>query len=98
MNLKIERLDMISFAKILGLIQGVIGLLTGTFFTVMYLIDPLFLETNVGGVAPVFGAWSIIVLPILNALLGAFSGVMICFVYNLIVRWTGFKIELKVQG
>jgi|GEM_PF-4445691 len=97
MHYKISGLDMMSFIKVFGALQAAAGLLTGFFFTVLSIIDPYFLETNVGGIAAAFGVWSVIFLPILNGVLGALSGALICILYNLLVEKTGLMLTVKLS-
>ncbi|MDK2907911.1 MAG: hypothetical protein PWQ87_369 [Candidatus Woesearchaeota archaeon] len=90
---KLNKIGVLSVAKvnavigaILGLIWGIFAAITGTSFAVL---------GGLGFMAGL-GLWSIIVFPIIYALIGFIGGVIGAFLYNLVAGWIGgIEIELK---
>ena len=98
MIIKVNKINVGSMSKIFGILQCIIGFVTGIFFTLMTLFDPGFVESNVGGAASIFGVWSVIVLPVLNGILGFISGAMIAWVYNICVKAFGVSFEMDIEN
>ncbi|MBF0330355.1 MAG: hypothetical protein HQL17_00320 [Candidatus Omnitrophica bacterium] len=94
---QVKRIDVWSLSRLLGVVQGAFGFVTGVFFTLTYLIDPEFLQSSVGGIGSFFGVWSFIVLPVINAALGLLTGAMLAWVYNAYVRFLGAGIQVDVD-
>lgn len=97
MQMTIKKLDVFSVCRVFGVIQAGVGLITGLFFSLAFLMDPEFLKASVGGVGSLFGVWSFAVLPFLNAILGVLSGALIAWIYNTAVRLCGIGILLEVE-
>lgn len=97
MDIRIKRVDVWSLSRILGIVQAGVGLVTGIFFTLSYIIDPEFLRASFGGIGMFFGVWSFIVLPVLNAALGFLSGALVAWGYNFYVRTFGSGISLEIE-
>jgi len=97
MNIRIQKVNVWSVSRIFGIIQAGIGLITGIFFSLAFLIDPEFLHESVGGAGTFFGVWSFLALPVLNAALGFGSGALIAWGYNFYVRSCGQGIALEME-
>ena len=97
MDLRVKKFNVWSLSRMLGVLQGGVGFITGVFFTISYMIDPEFLRATVGSIGTFFGFWSFIVLPVLNAALGFLTGVLIASVYNFYVNCGGPGILFTVQ-
>lgn len=90
---KLNKIGVLSVAKInavigaiLGLIWGILAAIIGTTFAVL---------GGLGALAGL-GLWSIIVFPIVYALIGFVGGAIGAFLYNLVAGWVGgIEVELK---
>ena len=92
---KIERIGVLSFGKINGVIGAVFGLIVGIFFSLIFSFIPM---TPEGADFPslMFGTLSIVFLPIMYGLIGFLFGILFAFIYNIVVKWTGgLEIEIK---
>lgn len=93
---QIKEISILSMSKLLAAVQGVFGLVAGLFLTLAYLIDPAFLQTSAGGVGALFGVWSVVMMPLINAVLGFMTGALLAGVYNLYVRLSGTGVSVTV--
>lgn len=98
MLVKIKSIKVDSLCKVFGVLQGIVGLVTGILFTLIYIVDPAFLQSGNGTMASVFGLWSFIVLPVLNGVLGFLTGAVISLVYNKCVQHLNVGIEFDLEG
>jgi len=93
--LEIKKIDVLSLAKIIGLIYAFFGLLIGMIFSLMSLLG---LEPDPSGPASSFGVAAIIMFPLVYALAGFLSGILTALFYNLSTKWVGgLKMEMKQQ-
>lgn len=90
----IQSVGVLSAAKILGLIEGALGLIFMPFFILFAVLG-----MAAGGKASVFGGVAGIVIavfvPILYAALGFITGAIGALLYNLFAKWVG-GIEVEV--
>jgi hypothetical protein len=104
MMIRIKRIGVLSFAKIVGLLYAVLGLIFGMLFTLFSLIGALTsaFATRSGGVSFVgmyetlFGIGSIILFPIMYGVMGFITGLIMAAMYNFIARWIG-GIEVETE-
>lgn len=89
MKVKVTRVSPKSFVLVFSAINAVAGFLLGAFVTVISLIAPD--EQSQG-----MGVWSILVFPILNALVGAATGFFLTAMYNLLAPLLG-SIEVEAE-
>lgn len=75
MNLKLKKISIMPFTLIVTVIHVVAGFLLGFMVTVVSLLAP-----NEG--MPGFGGLSIIIFPVLNALLGCMTSLFVGTLYN----------------
>jgi hypothetical protein len=89
---KIKRFEPLSVMKIAAICYGIVGLLEGAIFSVVFSIIPL--AGHDGQRLPrffgvLFGGFSIIFFPILFAVMGAVGGGLMAAVYNVAARYVG---------
>ena len=90
MQLKLKKISMKPFIIIFSAINIIAGLILGAIVTVVSLVTPD--EQSTGG----FGAWAILIFPILNGLLGLTTGVFFTGVYNFFAqRLGGIEVEFE---
>ncbi len=89
---EIKRVDIMSYAKIYGVIFAIFGLIAGLFIGALgSMFSSISGSSGFGG----FGFLSIIIFPILYGGLGFVFGLIGGAIYNLIAGWVGgIKIEL----
>jgi len=87
---KLNRINVLSLAKIVSAIQAVIGLVLG-------IVVSIGSTTNQqdDGIWSL-GAWSLLVFPIVNAILGFLTGSLLALGYNLFAQWFG-GIEFEIE-
>ncbi|MEM5812118.1 MAG: hypothetical protein QW286_00190 [Candidatus Aenigmatarchaeota archaeon] len=88
---ELKSIDPLSLGKIVAIVNAVMGFLVGLFVTVfspfMYMWGPL------GAAA--LGLLAIIVFPILFAIIGFITGIIVAFVYNVVAkRFGGVMLDL----
>ncbi len=77
----IKRIGVFSFAKLQALTLAVVGLIFGLVYA--------FLGSQVGGLLPQLGYLTIVVLPILYAIVGFIGGMIIALLVNLFLGLVG---------
>ena len=98
---KVEKLGVLSFAKVYAFLMGLLGLVIGLMISFVTLIIGSVSNFNgtsgLGmGLLTGFGLLSIIILPILYAAFGFVTGALSALLYNFVARFTGgFEVELK---
>lgn len=80
MKLTISKLNIISVARILGILYVILGFIYGILFTLMSLVEPTF---------AMFGWISIILFPILFGIMGFVMGIILSWLYNVVASWVG---------
>ena len=87
---KIEKIGVLSLAKIFGILYAIFGLILGTLFSLFS-----FVGINADETGLYFGAVSIITVPIIYGILGFVFGAITAFFYNIIARKVGgLEVEL----
>ena len=87
MKKEIIKIESWSLARILGVAYGIIGLFVGLLLTGISFVSP---EQNLSVSAQLlFGAGSIIFLPLLYGIAGFFLGSILAWVYNLFAKKIG---------
>jgi hypothetical protein len=86
---ELKKMGVLSVAKIYAAFGAIGGFLLGVFMTLIG-------AAAIGGLSGLyFGVASIIIFPILYAILGFVGGAIFAFLYNLIAGWIGgIEIEL----
>ena len=90
---RIKEVGIVSLAKIMAVIYGFFGLLTGIYIN---------LSRFMGIEAPAetsqiqsVGAMAVVIFPVIYAALGGLSGLASGFFFNLAVKWVG-PLEVKI--
>jgi hypothetical protein len=94
---EVRKVDVMSVAKIHAAFGAILGLITGIAMTAITAsVGMLGMAVPVAGVAMMFGALSIIIMPILYGIGGFVVGAICAFLYNIIAsKVGGIVIELK---
>ncbi len=94
---KIKKIDVMSAAKVEGLIGAVIGLVLGVIFALFGAVASSFVGGREGmGMMIGGGLGAIILMPIMYGIGGFIGGAIGAFVYNLVAGWIGgIQIELE---
>jgi len=95
-RLHIRRIDPLSAGKVLGLIQALIGLVVGLFFSMIAVLG-----MAVGGADAVLGGLitglsAVVILPLAYGIMGFLGGVLGAFLYNVVASMAG-GIELETE-
>ncbi len=91
----IKRIDILSAAKIFGIISAAFGLLAGIF---IFLFGGVLgsLLGDAGGVGFVGGFMAVIILPVMYGIFGFVGGALQAFIYNLAAGFIGgIRIETE---
>tara|TARA_Y100000310_G_scaffold217822_1_gene218915 strand:+ start:9391 stop:9672 length:282 start_codon:yes stop_codon:yes gene_type:complete len=91
---KVNKIGVLSLAKVFGILYAIMGLIVGLILTFFSAADiPLATsELNSG----IYGAASIILLPIIYGIMGFISGLITAFFYNLVAnKIGGIEVEIK---
>lgn len=90
---KLNKIGVLSLAKINAVIGAILGLIWGIFAAILG--TTIAVLGGLGALAGL-GLWSIIVFPIIYALVGFVGGAIGAFLYNLVAGWIGgVEVELK---
>lgn len=93
----IRRVRPLSFAKVMGMLYALMGLLIGACISLFSFIGSAFSPKEMpGGMGILFGVGAIIALPIFYGLLGFIMSLIGAALYNLVASWVG-GVELDVQ-
>lgn len=94
----VNKIEVFSLGKIVGLIYALFGLIIGAFMTLFSIMGSLVAQSfgASGAVGMLFGLGSIILLPIFYGVMGFIIGALAAFFYNLIAGWIG-GLEVKVD-
>jgi hypothetical protein len=91
--MQIKRIVPKSLGRIMGLLYGIVGAVTGLFISIATLMAG---STDGGGLNHVFGVAAIILVPVLYAIGGFIGGYVTAWVYNLVAKRVG-GIEIETQ-
>ena len=87
---EIKKIDVWSLAKIEAIIGVILGLIIGI---LTFILPPLPGQEQT---LKSLGVYAIFLAPIIYAIIGFVSGVVIAFLYNIVAKWVGgIKIKLE---
>ena len=96
----LKRVGILSCAKLLGVLYGVLGLIFGAFISLFSVIASIagFASDEAEGaiVGLIFGIGAVVILPIFYGIMGFLGGALTAAIYNLAARFTG-GIELELE-
>ncbi|MFA0823928.1 MAG: hypothetical protein ACC612_13705 [Methanomethylovorans sp.] len=93
---KITNIDVLSLAKILGLLYAFFGLILGLLMS-LFMVVPSSMMGYAGGVSGLLmGLGVIITVPIFYGIMGFISGIIMAIPYNIIANWIG-GLEVEVE-
>ena len=92
----VRRVGPLSFAKITGVLYGLLGLLFGAIISVISLVGSAFAAKDTGPMGLLFGAAAVVALPIFYGAVGFIMSLISAALYNVIAGWVG-GIELDMQ-
>ncbi len=84
----LKRIGPMSCAKVSAILNALIGLIAGFFFSLFGLIGTAMGGAD-GAMGALFGVGAIIFMPILYAVFGFIGGLIGAAIYNLVVNWVG---------
>ncbi len=93
----VKRIGPLSFAKISGMLYGLMGLFFGALISLFSIVGGALApakDSGFGGM--IFGAAAVVILPIFYGVLGFVMSLIGAALYNLIAGWVG-GVELDVQ-
>lgn len=93
---KIKKINVLSLAKVMGMIYALFGLVLGALLTLFSLMGINYSQADLGLVGVWVGTIGIIIVPIVYGIVGFIFGLLIAALYNLIVRWIG-GLEIEIQ-
>jgi hypothetical protein len=97
----LHRVGVLSCAKVFGAVYGGIGLIVGFFFSLIGMLQGLFLGgTDLGAGAAafgfLFGIGAIVIMPVAYGVMGFVGGALGAFIYNLVSGFVGgMELELR---
>lgn len=95
----IRRFGVLSLAKVMGVMYGLIGLLIGLFLSLFSVLGAAFSsafdQSGDAWLGALFGVGAVIALPLLYGVFGFLGGLLSGAVYNLVARMVG-GVELDV--
>jgi len=92
--MELKKINVMSFAKIQGLIGVAIGLIAGVIYALIALIAPFSTDIDISVLR--ITASLIILFPLIYGVLGFIGGALIAWIYNVIAkRIGGIEIELN---
>lgn len=92
----INKIGVKSFAKVSGSMYGLMGLIAGVFFLIIFLVT----RPDMGGVETlIFGIGAPIFLTLGYGIAGFLFGALSAWLYNMIAKWVGgIKIEIEEKS
>lgn len=94
----VKSVGVFSFAKILGLIYGCMGLIFAPFFLLIGLLGSLAGQQKTP-FAGMFGMVLALLMPVFYGFMGFLMGAIGGFLYNLFAGWVGgFELEMELQS
>lgn len=92
----VKRIGPLSFAKITGILYGLMGLIFGALISLFSVVGGAFAPKDAGMMGMLFGAAAIVILPIFYGVLGFIMTLIGAALYNLVAGWVG-GVELDLQ-
>jgi len=93
----VKSVGVMSFAKIMGLTYGCLGLIFCPLFLVIGLLGS-FAGQGKTPFAGIFGVVFAVLMPVLYGVMGFVFGAIGALLYNLIAKWVGgFELELELR-
>ena len=93
----VKRVGPLSFAKISGMLYGLMGLIFGAFISLFSVVGgALAPDGDTGFAGMLFGAAAIVILPIFYGVAGFVMSLIGAALYNVAAGWVG-GVELDVQ-
>ena len=94
----VKSVGVLSFAKILGLVQACLGLVFAPFFLLIGLLGSL-AGQHKSPFAGMFGVIFALFMPGFYGVIGVITGALGAFLYNLFAGWVGgFEVEVELQS
>jgi len=102
MTQQLRSIAVVSCARVLAILYGILGLLIGALFSLFFLIGAAVAPAaafpgaaNRGLISLIFGVGSIVFFPICYAVIGAVGGLIMAGLYNVIASHVG-GIEIEI--
>ncbi len=92
----INRVGVLSVAKVLGALYALLGFIFGAIFTCISLVGAVASQSGEGMFGALFGIAAIIIFPIMYGAMGFIAGLLVGFLYNLIAGQIG-GIEIEAS-
>jgi hypothetical protein len=97
----LNRVGILSVAKMMGILYGCIGFLVGGLFTLMALLGSALGSQMEGGAeaalgGALVGVLAIVILPIIYGGMGFIGGAITAALYNVVAGWVG-GVELELS-
>jgi len=88
--MKLKRVGVLSWGLVSCIWYVGLGLIVGSFITIMTLLGFAFKSSNETGIIGLFfGVGAIIIAPLFLSFFGFIGGLVTAFIYNLFAKWTG---------
>jgi hypothetical protein len=88
----IRKIGVLSLAKIMGALYGLMGLIFGAIFALVSLVSAgmaTAMQDESAWIAPLFGVGAVIFLPIMYGCLGVVFGALTAWLYNIVAGMAG---------
>jgi hypothetical protein len=92
----INKIGVFSLGKIFALVYGIIGLILGAFMSLFFLANGSMMGTRGAAIEMMFGAGSVIIIPIFYAVIGFIVGIITAAVFNVVTGFAG-GLEIEVE-
>ncbi len=97
--MKLKRVGVFSWGLVSCIWYVGLGLIIGTFITVLTLMGTVFSSSNETGLMSLFlGVGAIFYAPLFLSFFGFIGGILTAFIYNLYAKWTGgIEMEFDIE-
>ena len=93
---KIRSIGVLSLAKIMGFVYGLLGLIVGGIVSILTLFGINIIKTAQSGPESLVAILGVLLLPIIYGCAGFIGGIIVAFLFNLAAGWVG-GLEIKTQ-
>lgn len=100
----LRRVGALSFAKVMGILYALLGLVIGLFVSLFAILGAALGSLSAGAeggaeafVGLIFGAGAVLIMPVFYGVLGFVFGLITALLFNLVTRIAG-GIELELTG